>query len=148
MSTLRREGKAARRRARLARRGPRHAYSEEISDKMLNLLNLNQSPDAIDLPRGLSLDPVDARLDQTLHARGWTVFERHVHGDVYDWPAALNEDHTECTYCIVWAPDRGEVEECRVHTVNGDRFIFETIDAFLAEIEPLEATRHEDRQRH
>lgn len=53
MSTMKRGRKAARRRARLARRGPRDRSTEEISDKMLDLLLLNQSRDAVELPRRL-----------------------------------------------------------------------------------------------
>jgi len=52
MSTVKRERKAARRRARLARRGPRHAYNEEISDKMRRDAGFTQ--EALALKSGVS----------------------------------------------------------------------------------------------
>jgi hypothetical protein len=99
-----------------------------------------RTPPEVDDHGGVAV--ADVELNQMLTDRGWIEFDRVNGFTMYDWPPSAPDEEHEITYLIVDL--RGEPAAgppYRVSVVNGDRLMYETESALVADLDTIEARR-------
>ncbi len=88
------------------------------------------------------LDPIDPDLDSVLVEHGWILFDREGLCDIYDWPPSETGAAGAITYLMVAQP-APPLRRCpyRVCLADGERLMYSTFDALVADLDAIEAYR-------
>ncbi|MEB3031773.1 hypothetical protein [[Mycobacterium] nativiensis] len=85
---------------------------------------------------------MDPDLDSVLVEHGWILFDREGLCDIYDWPPSETGAAGAITYLMVAQP-APPLRRCpyRVCLVDGERLMYSTFDALLADLAAIETYR-------
>ncbi|OBI32845.1 hypothetical protein [Mycolicibacter sinensis] len=86
--------------------------------------------------------PIDPELDTVLAEHGWILVDREGWSDTYDWPPSESDTTGDVTYLIITQPVP-PLRTCpyRLCLVDGERLLYSTSDALVADLDAIEAYR-------